>query len=318
MSIPDLDLQIVKISPSDGPKETELELSLLAALAHGDSNAFWPLWQRYSTRLFAICLREMRGNKADAEDALGQAMMKALAKLPPVAHEILCPAAWLIRMTRNLCRDVHRQRARSMRAEEHLKTVLGSPVSPADCHEWLDGTDPCQLDADPASLIASLPPRLQEVFALRTIHRMAYNDIAIKLQLTCVNARKRVQQARQALQQCRNHGIDVSPTQDRRSRSGLGSGTAHSVDGKRVRAGQKIVTLRAYVRRHPTGWKKRLKLGDLLYETGAWIEAADCYRHVLSKRPSFTSVALKLDSILPFIDAREEEFGPQAHATPGP
>jgi RNA polymerase sigma factor (sigma-70 family) len=175
--------------------DSQPDVSLLDALARGEPDAFWPLWQRHAPRLFAVCLAEMNGNRAEAEDALGFAMMKALAKLPPAACEILSPSAWLVRMTRNLCKDIHRQRARVLRAEAELNTLNSHSEPETETDSLWD------LDADPATLIASLPPRLREVLTLRAIQRMAYNDIAAKLKLTCANARKRVQQARKALRQ---------------------------------------------------------------------------------------------------------------------
>lgn len=81
------------------PSSTNAEQNLLAALAHGDVNAFWPLWEAHSSRLYAICLREMNKNYADAEDALTQAMLKALQKLPVFAAKISYPGAWLTRLT---------------------------------------------------------------------------------------------------------------------------------------------------------------------------------------------------------------------------
>ena len=61
---------------------------LLAALARGEQEAFWTLWLRHADKLFAVCLREMQGNRADAEDAQGQAMMRAHQKLPKFASYV--------------------------------------------------------------------------------------------------------------------------------------------------------------------------------------------------------------------------------------
>jgi RNA polymerase sigma-70 factor (ECF subfamily) len=172
------------------------EVSLLAALSAGDPSAFWPLWESHAARLLSVCLREMNGNRADAEDALGDAMMRALEKLPRHAPRIIAIEPWLVRLTLNVCTDVHRRRLRGTRiavefgfnAERGAAVVVETP----------------EPEVDPVSLIARLPERLREVLVLRVLKRMPYDDIANRLDLTCANARKRVQQARAALRTMRD------------------------------------------------------------------------------------------------------------------
>lgn len=299
------------------------EQSLLAAVSRGDRNAFWKLWQNHSGRLFQICMREMRGNKADAEDALAQAMLKAIAKLPAHAGKIIDPGAWLIRFTRNLCRDIHREDLRGIEAKAHLRTLSERPY---DCESTDSGAVAAsELDSDPFSLITRLPPRLREVFVLRVIQQMPYGDIAAQLRISCVTARKRVQQARAELRSLRGQeprlarntrsatpvqhtppygnwpSMGVSRTVRVQSRAGFESEIEIVLAQRPCRESQKIATLRAYVARHPAGWKMRLKLAELLYATGQWAEAADCYRQVLAKRPWLTDVAAKLERIVSVI-----------------
>ena len=175
------------------------DLTLVQAVSRGDCNAFWSLWQKHSSRLFAICLCDMRGNRADAEDALEQAMMKAYATLPRFAGRILSPAAWLTRLTRNLCRDIHRERLRNRRAMLQWKELIDAYARPDD-----DPAPVQELEIHPDSLARLLPPRLREAFILRVIHGMPYRAIASLLNVTCVTARKRVQQARAILRTARD------------------------------------------------------------------------------------------------------------------
>ncbi|MGH9422608.1 MAG: RNA polymerase sigma factor [Thermoanaerobaculia bacterium] len=180
---------------------------LLAALAHGDRQAFWTLWLRHADKLFAVCMREMNGNRVDAEDALGQAMMRAYQKLPRFASRVSSVVSWLARVTSNVCRDIQRARSRRMRAEAELahhsreqrRGLVHSDRSDdptARTGEW---------DGDPSSLIALLPDRLRNVFILRIVQDRPYQEIAEQLSVTCVTARKRIQQARVALRRWRDH-----------------------------------------------------------------------------------------------------------------
>jgi RNA polymerase sigma factor (sigma-70 family) len=175
--------------------------SLLAYIAAGDQQAFWTLWLRHRPTLFAVCLREFDGNRVDAEDALGQAMLRARQKLPRFAASVGNVRSWMARVTSNVCRDIQRARARDARTEEQLARQEGER-----CRELLY-TSPREelvpvgsdLDVDPVSLIARLPDRLRGVFVQRVIQNQPYEAIAASFAITGVTARKRVQEARARL-----------------------------------------------------------------------------------------------------------------------
>ena len=254
---------------------------LLAAVSRGDSSAFWPLWQKYAHRLFTVCLREMRGNRADAEDALGQTMLKALEKLPLFGSELRCAEAWLIRLARNLCRDLIRQRLRTDAAAEEFRRSCRNDGD--------DGRDDRE-EIDPEALIAALPAPLREIVLLRLVQRLPYKDIASQLRLTSAAARKRVQSARQTMQQLAQN--EVTACRHGRRRTEIAP-----FENRTNRAHQKIATLRAYIKEHPSGWKKLITLGDLLYVTGSLEEAADCYKHALDKHPWLDEVSARLEEV---------------------
>lgn len=330
-------------------REREAEQMFLVALGDGDQSAFWPLWEMHSSSLYRICLREMNSNRADAEDALAQAMMKALNKLPIFARQITNPKAWLIRLTSNHCKDIHRGRGRCQKIAGRLKRI-DEVFHVSDMYECptvsKKGLSRCELEDDPQFTMNHLPGRLREVFMLRFLREMSYKDIATRLVLTQVNVRKRIQQARAILRALRNNGIRGTETQwsncsprepatattvtgkkaalhvhkeseipvhsafSRTVRVKLPSGVERHfeifLDKKPVRNGQKIETLRKYVARHPGGGKNRLKLADLLYETGTWVEAVECYREVLTKQPWLVPVSVRLGEILRLIATDDE------------
>lgn len=281
--------------------------ALLEAVIAGDPGASWELWQRHSQGLYTLCYAEMKRNRADAEDALAQSMLKAIVQLPRFAPHIVSVPAWLRRLTRNVCRDMQREQARLRRAEEAFPAWKPEAASDVPLQEG----EPCE----PVALLERLPERLREVFALRILQQMRYSDIAARLQLTPAAARKRVQQARRLVNAWRHDGIaahcervcsersapvepPLIPHKVRvRSASGIERDVEILVRRRPAREHQKIATLRGYIRRHPQGWKKRLALADLLYETGAWSEAMDSYRAVLHKRPWLTAVAQRVEEM---------------------
>jgi tetratricopeptide (TPR) repeat protein len=74
---------------------------------------------------------------------------------------------------------------------------------------------------------------------------------------------------------------------------------AHLVlDKQPTRQDIKLKTLSNYVQQHPSGWKKRLELAELLYSMGHWQEAVQEYRQVLQRQPHLMQVRLQLGKIL--------------------
>lgn len=70
---------------------------------------FWAIWMAHQTALRQRSLRLSGGNRADAEDALSAAMVRAAQAFQrqPVEN----PRAWLVRILHNTCMDLHRQNA---------------------------------------------------------------------------------------------------------------------------------------------------------------------------------------------------------------
>jgi len=170
-----------------------------ATSAKIDSPAFWQLWSQNEPDLYRVCLAQMDGNHADAEDALGAMRLKAFDTLSSMAATINTPRSWLIRSTRNLCHDIRRGtllRTRRVIHIDHLQQEVADPrkgVLP----------EPIVIDSDSharlRSSIEQLPVRLRDAALLRFIEEMEYEEIAKTLEITEPNARKRVQEARATL-----------------------------------------------------------------------------------------------------------------------
>ncbi len=73
----------------------------------------------------------------------------------------------------------------------------------------------------------------------------------------------------------------------------------HAVFGDSLRRrGQRILTLKSYVDRHPSGWRKRLELANLLFADGQVAEAEVQFRAVLERKPGCLQAAIALGQIL--------------------
>jgi RNA polymerase sigma factor (sigma-70 family) len=154
---------------------------------------FWSLWRKHAIRLFAICLREMDRNRADAEDAVAEAMLRAYSKIPASLDNA---EAWLTRVTINVCRDLHRRRVRSETLKnQYARFQLSRPP---------DEENPRDEEYDLIGLLDRLPAPLREPLLLRAVHGKPYDAIAAHLGIAPANVRKRVQLARAALRALRD------------------------------------------------------------------------------------------------------------------
>jgi RNA polymerase sigma-70 factor (ECF subfamily) len=181
------------------------ERILLRSLSGGDREAFWPLWLEHRLHLYSVCLRQMRGSKADALDAVSRSMLLAFRKLPAHATKIENLQAWLTRLTRNVCADIHREQQRlsiggnGVAIDEIVSEEL-SAADPSPSPEEVALSNETRIRLQRA--IDSLPPLLRSVAQMRFLHEASYEAIASTLSITEPTARKRVQQARTVLRSC--------------------------------------------------------------------------------------------------------------------
>jgi RNA polymerase sigma factor (sigma-70 family) len=181
------------------------ERILLRSLSGGDREAFWPLWLEHRLHLYSVCLRQMRGSKADALDAVSRSMLLAFRKLPAHATKIENLQAWLTRLTRNVCADIRREQLRlsaggnGVDIDEIVAEEVGA-ADPSPSPEEVALSNETRIRLQRA--IDSLPPLLRGVAQMRFLHEASYEAIASTLSITEPTARKRVQQARTVLRSC--------------------------------------------------------------------------------------------------------------------
>lgn len=176
---------------------------LLRHVAAGDSSAFWELWEAHKKYLYTICLRQMGGVQADAEDALSRAMIKAWDRLPAHADKIDNLRAWLARLTHNLCLDMHRERRRLTRDVESIEDIVAADYEAlsrptGSPEEIMQRREECSCLR---RLIGQLSPSLRWPLVMHYFHGADYSEIADGLDLSKENVRKRVQQARDILRE---------------------------------------------------------------------------------------------------------------------
>ena len=94
--------------------------------------------------------------------------------------------------------------------------------------------------------------------------------------------------------------VQLSPS------SGMDVNAYLLLNKKTTRQAQKFEALKKYIKQYSSGWKKRLELADLLYETGQWSEAVSEYNRVLKGQPQLIKPRIQLGKILQLINRKED------------
>ena len=177
--------------------------SLLEKLSTGDRTAFWPLWQQYQDYLYHRCYSWMGGNRSQAQDALSEIMLKAWEKLPQFAAKITNLKGWLTKFAHNFCIDCHRENYSGAIGVENLEamavaegnglvTEFDTPGKLVEKRELLEVI---------RSALEDLPENQREVCILHFEQELSYQEIAQRLDISNHSVRKRIQRAREKLQQ---------------------------------------------------------------------------------------------------------------------
>jgi len=154
--------------------------ALLQAWRSGDQAAFGHLVARHEAALLRHA-RALLGRDGAVEDAVQEAFLK-LARTPPELtegaadgsepdgreHALL--AAWLHRVTRNLCMDALRTDTRRRAREERVAPPEALPPDPA--------VDAADTRAAVERSLERLPADQREVLVLRLLAERSYREIA--------------------------------------------------------------------------------------------------------------------------------------------
>lgn len=162
---------------------------------------FWQQWIKHKNYLYGCCLDWMGGNPTDAEDALSEAMVKAIEKLRKSEPSIENYKAWLTRLTYSLCMDIQRKRRRNPVEIMDLEAIASEKNDLVIQEEISDPERLRNLELFFGNAIDTLPPRMRETFHLYLQKKYSLKEIAEQLGISYDNARKRMSQARRILQQ---------------------------------------------------------------------------------------------------------------------
>ncbi|ANY05489.1 RNA polymerase sigma factor [Pseudonocardia sp. HH130630-07] len=166
------------------------EAELVARAQDGDVHAFAELAARHQDALFRVAVRVL-GHRADAEDALQEALIDAWRRIGTFRGEAAF-STWMYRIVTNRCTALVRRARRTepLPPEDALVAVSGSPERAAE------------VDAELTALsgaLAELPEEQRTSWVLRELEGLGYAEISQITGATETAVRGRIHRARTAL-----------------------------------------------------------------------------------------------------------------------
>ena len=166
------------------------EKQLVKALQQADGRAHKVVYDRYASRMLAVCVRYI-SNKADAEEVMIDGFMRVFDKISQFREEGSFEG-WMrrIMVTESL---MFLRRTKSWRQEVSIEGI----VTEVD-YQWADD----QLSTDELlRLISQLPDGYRTIFNLYAIEGYSHAEIAEMLGVTEGTSKSQLSRARALLQQ---------------------------------------------------------------------------------------------------------------------
>ena len=179
------------------------EARLARAAAAGDGSAFAALYERYERRAYNLAYR-IAGSEDDAADAVQEAFLSVMRRLPKLGDRELEFGSYLFAATRNACYDLMRARRRAQPSDAIPESA--APLGSGAGGLGLDPGDP-EDDPDRKQLLASqqdeireangrLPERQREALALRELEELSYDEIAAAMEMNRNSVAQLISRAR--------------------------------------------------------------------------------------------------------------------------
>ena len=170
------------------------ELRAIAQAKKGDADAFAILVETYETSVYRLALR-MCGNAHDAEEVAQEAFVAAWKGLPAFRGESKF-SSWLYQLTTNAAIDFLRREKRHRAAvpmEDEPEPA--TPDTPQQAVEESEVRQALQQALD------TLTPEHREIFLLRQMRQLSYEEIGRLLGLECGTVKSRLSRAKKQLRE---------------------------------------------------------------------------------------------------------------------
>jgi RNA polymerase sigma-70 factor, ECF subfamily len=188
--------QTTRFDAGEFPEAEAIQLA-----QQGDERGFERIYRLHSQRVYALCLRMMKGNSAEAEELTQESFLQLFRKIGTFRGESAF-STWLHRLAFNIV--LMRLRKRSYQVvsmDEMLETGENTP----GLHEYIGGQDQRlsgtvdRMDLERA--LKELPPGYRAVFILHDVQGYEHNEIAAIRGCSLGNSKSQLHKARARLRQ---------------------------------------------------------------------------------------------------------------------
>ena len=167
---------------------------LVARFLRGrDESCFRTIYRRHTPALYALSLRLLQDRTADAEDAVQDTWIRAVAGLEHFRWSSTL-RTWLCGILVNCCRERHRDGWR-------FNDVEGEP-QPAD-----PVTPPLELTLEVDRALATLPAGCRGVFVLHDVEGRTHEEIGVMLGISAGTSKSQLFHARRRLRELLQQGL---------------------------------------------------------------------------------------------------------------
>jgi RNA polymerase sigma-70 factor (ECF subfamily) len=149
-----------------------------------DEVCFRALYRAHTAGLLLFAERFLGGARADAEDAVQEAWIRAVRLLPQFRWESSL-RTWLTGIAINCCRELQRRRRP---AEEWSDAAGGEALS-----------SPPRPATDLETLLRALPPGYRQVLLLHDLEGHTHEEIAARLEISAGTSKSQLSRARALL-----------------------------------------------------------------------------------------------------------------------
>jgi RNA polymerase sigma-70 factor (ECF subfamily) len=167
----------------------------------GDLAAFDELMARHERQVFRIALG-LLGRHEDAEDAAQEVFLKLHRALGTLDEERSL-AAWLYRVTVNVCRDIHEKRARVMSFSLDELHSVGFEIPAAEANPERR-TSAAEEERLVLGALDGLPSKERAALILRDLEGLSTEEVADALGSSPATVRSQVATARLKLRRFRD------------------------------------------------------------------------------------------------------------------
>jgi len=174
--------------------EPQADTDLITKCIAGEVEVYQVLVDRYSSRIVNVAYM-MIGDRHEAEDVAQDAFIRAYNALPKFQHKAKF-SSWLYQIALNLCKDFLKSKARSIKKMDDEKLQALEKRMEGSVSQVLLAAE---LSEGIRDVIYGLPELYREVFVLRHLQGVDYDDVAEITNVPADTVRVRAYRARELL-----------------------------------------------------------------------------------------------------------------------